>query len=99
MGIGPPEGGPSASSWKGEMTLMVVFESGQHLVMNPVADQRTWNRTEWVCNRNSFEATLVKTTFTFAYVSSPLAVYPMINSTCVKTRKKRNDLKNVMFRQ
>lgn len=58
----------------------------------------TWNCTEWVCNSDWSRATSAKMTFTFAYVSSPLPVYPMINSTCMQSRTKGNGLMHLCFR-
>lgn len=52
----------------------------------------TWKRTEWVCSSNWSGSTSAKMTFTFAYVSSPLPVYPMINSTWTRSRTKGNKM-------
>lgn len=58
----------------------------------------TWNCTEWVCNSVWSGATSAKMTFTFAYVSSPRPVYPMINSTCMQSRTKGNGLMHLSRR-
>lgn len=52
----------------------------------------TWNCTEWVCSSNWSGSTSAKITFIFAYMSSPLPVYPMINSTWMGSRTKGNKM-------
>lgn len=54
--------------------------------MKPVALKATLNCTECVCSSHWFGSASAKTTFTVAYVTSPLPVYPMTISTWSEQR-------------